>query len=276
MRINSNYAHLIPSEKKLADYISKHTEHLETHSINELADLAGVSKATITRFCKHLGFEGFKDFRVSAIKDTISGQDNWSDVKVAKEDDTTVLIAKTCKSNANACSGTEILLDVSGVEQAVQLLLDAKRIFIFGEGAVAPVALDLYQKLLRIGNIPVYSLDRRLQKMHAALSTPDDVAIVFDLSGSTIISNTIAEKLKSNKTKTITVCNTLGSPLGKAGDINLFGPGRMNSDVTGTQAPRIALFCVVDCLFSLILQKVKVKCHDSLEKTKQVIVDEWL
>ncbi|MEI7885303.1 MAG: MurR/RpiR family transcriptional regulator [Clostridia bacterium] len=276
MRINSTYANLLPSEKKLADYIVKNKEYVENHSINELAEMAGVSTATVTRFCKHLGYDGFKDFRFSTIKDMKNGRASWADISIKNEDVVDVLIAKTCESNANACLGTELLLDANGLEQAGKLMLEAKRIFIFGEGAVAPIALDFYQKMLRIGVICIYCLDVKMQKMNATLSMPDDVAIIFDLSGYNKVSNNWLKTLKSNGTKTITVCNTIGSPLGIGGDINIFGPGKKKTDVTGTQSPRIALFCIIDCLFNLIFQKSKAECQISLEKTRQVIIGEWI
>jgi len=276
VRINSHYPQLLPTEKKLADYINRNAEKLETLSISDLADNAGVSKATVTRFCKHLGYSGFKDFRMSAIRDILSGKGEGPRNPDLKNTDVGELIVSICEANANACTGTELLLDAESVSQAADLMIGAGRIFIFGEGAVAPLALDLNQKMLRLGYLCVHTLDRRLQKMHAALCNPGDVAVLFDLSGSTRSTWEVASSLKERGVATITICNTIGSPLSKEGTINLFGPGRMNSDITGTLSPRIALLCVVDCIFTVILNRTIGQRQEALDRTRQVILDDWV
>ncbi|MEI7884417.1 MAG: MurR/RpiR family transcriptional regulator [Clostridia bacterium] len=275
-RISANFTHLIPSEKRLAEYISKNKEKLEYLTINDLANEVGVSPSTVNRFCKHLDYAGFKDFKLSAIKDLHGLKDTWSEIKIEKEDEIENIISKACQANSNACLGTELLLDPKDLDQTVKLLFAAKRVLIYGDGAVATVAVDFYQKMLRVGLDCIYNLDERFQKLQAALSTQDEVAIIFDLSGSTKGPNEIAAAYQKSGTKVITVCNTIGSPLCKYGTVNLFAPGRMTSDITCTRAPRIALLCVVDCIFSLMLQRLEPKHVDALIKTRQVIVDGWI
>ena len=51
-------------ERKVLDYLLKHEDHIQDLSIIDIADEAGVSKATVVRFCKVLDFNGLKDFKV--------------------------------------------------------------------------------------------------------------------------------------------------------------------------------------------------------------------
>ncbi len=52
-------------EKKVATYLIKNEENLINLEITTISRETGVSKATIVRFCKALGFNGLKDFKVA-------------------------------------------------------------------------------------------------------------------------------------------------------------------------------------------------------------------
>lgn len=51
-------------ERKVANYLLKHEEKIQKMDIADIAKAAEVSKATVVRFCKALGFNGLKDFKV--------------------------------------------------------------------------------------------------------------------------------------------------------------------------------------------------------------------
>lgn len=276
VRINTVYPSFLPAEKRIADYILKNANETPALSIGELAQLSGTSKATVTRFCKRLGYSGFKDFRVSAIKDTHMG--------LAKKANPSYKYAKTmeqaldsiCESNAQACADTRLLLDINALEKAAKMIARQKRVIFVGEGAISAVMLDLYQKMLRLGVIGAFSFDQRLQKMHISLSGKDDLVVAVDLTGNKRSTVEMVQKALANGAQVISICNSIGSALAKAGGINLFGSGRMGSSVSATLAPRISLLCVVDCLFAVLEKQMGKKGFDNLKKTNKVIVDDWI
>ncbi len=51
-------------ERKVSTYLLKHEDKLMGMDISEIAKASGVSKATVVRFCKALGFNGLKDFKI--------------------------------------------------------------------------------------------------------------------------------------------------------------------------------------------------------------------
>ena len=55
-QINSEYYQLTSAEKRVADYVADHQQRTQYMSISELAEEAGVAEATVTRFCKRLGY----------------------------------------------------------------------------------------------------------------------------------------------------------------------------------------------------------------------------
>ena len=276
VRINMNYPKLMPTEKRIADILLKNAANIDTLSISDLADLAEASKGTVTRFCKRLGYNGYKDFRVSAIKDTHAGLATSENALDEGNDTGENLIAKICRSNARACMDTILLVDEDTLNRAVDILLSKKRIFFVGEGAVSAVIIDLQQKLLRVGLTPIYSHDQRIQRMQISLTGPDDAVVAIDFSGSKQVTVEMAQQASVNNAEVITICNSISSELGKWGNVTIFGPGRMGSSISATLAPRIALLCIVDCLFTLLKKRMGEQAMDSIRKTNDVIVEGWV
>lgn len=62
-RLHNEYAELPPQERRLADFILDHPEDLPLFNSAELARLCGVSKATVSRLFKRLGFSSFREGR---------------------------------------------------------------------------------------------------------------------------------------------------------------------------------------------------------------------
>ena len=58
---------LSPVQSHIADYVLEHTDRVLTISMHELAESTNTSTATIIRFCKKLGVEGYKEFQISLL-----------------------------------------------------------------------------------------------------------------------------------------------------------------------------------------------------------------
>ena len=62
-RLKGQYASLSPQEQRVADFIFDHFDDLISYNSAELAQLSGVSKATVSRLFKRLGYDKYKDMR---------------------------------------------------------------------------------------------------------------------------------------------------------------------------------------------------------------------
>ncbi len=66
LRIQDRFEDLAPSEQKLATMLVEREDDLLTYSATELAELAGVSKATAARLFRSLGYRDFNEVRLQA------------------------------------------------------------------------------------------------------------------------------------------------------------------------------------------------------------------
>ncbi|MEI6099471.1 MAG: hypothetical protein WCS20_14500, partial [Alphaproteobacteria bacterium] len=71
-RVQDRYAKLRPSEQIVADYLRTHANQRLSHSITELAQIMGVSEATISRVSRALGYSGFSDLKLSLAEGAVN------------------------------------------------------------------------------------------------------------------------------------------------------------------------------------------------------------
>jgi hypothetical protein len=62
-RIDGRYGELSPQEQRAADFILDHMSDLAVYNASELARLSGVSKATVSRLFRRLGFQDSAEVR---------------------------------------------------------------------------------------------------------------------------------------------------------------------------------------------------------------------
>src|SRR5690606_23351394 len=71
--------HTMPTAmSKIADVVTVHPAAPVELTITEPADRAGTSAATVTRFCRAIGFDGYTQFRVGVASEIGRGDANES------------------------------------------------------------------------------------------------------------------------------------------------------------------------------------------------------
>ncbi|NRQ48257.1 MurR/RpiR family transcriptional regulator [Aeromicrobium stalagmiti] len=138
-RIAERYAGLSPQERRAADVLLAHLDDLAIYRAAELADLAGVSKATMSRLFRHLGFDDFgevrehlRGMRSQGVPVTIEGAPS--------------LVAHLEHEIANLQSAMA-RLDEARLDTAASLVAGARRVVVLGLRNSYPVALHLRQQL---------------------------------------------------------------------------------------------------------------------------------
>ena len=60
---------LFAAERRIADYILAHAQEAANMTQAQLAAESGSSEATVSRFCKKLGYENYRVFQLSLARD---------------------------------------------------------------------------------------------------------------------------------------------------------------------------------------------------------------
>jgi DNA-binding MurR/RpiR family transcriptional regulator len=138
-RIAEQYGRLSPQERRAADVLLAHLDDLAIYRAAELAELAGVSKATMSRLFRHLGFDDFGEVREHLRRLRSLG------VPVATTGAPS-LAAHLENEIANLHSAIS-RLDEERLDSAATLLARGRRVVVLGLRNSYPVALHLRQQL---------------------------------------------------------------------------------------------------------------------------------
>lgn len=146
-RVKESYPSLHPVERQLAGFILDFPGELASYTASELASLAGVSNATVSRFIRHIGYQSFDEARRQVREERKTGVPLFqaerkgvlSGEKVA---DTTILYG-------NNITETFKQLGESRVNEISDKMLNSRRVWVFGFRASQALAayfqLQLYQ-----------------------------------------------------------------------------------------------------------------------------------
>ena len=253
---------LSKSEKRVANYIIEHPDQVITLSVAALADAAGVSDPTVVRACKRLGFVCYQDLKVTLAQSIVTPLQNIHE-QIAPDDDIQKIVSKVFNSAIHTLQYTHDNLQSGDVQNAAELLMSARRVFIFGIGASGAIAFDLQHKLLRLGMDACTYVDAHLQAITSAYCTSEDVVVAISHSGSSKIVIDNVRMVKENGAKVISLTSFGRSPLSKMADICLYTASMETKYRILAISSRIAELTIIDSIYTYIA----MRC-DSIKQMK--------
>lgn len=271
IRLRGLYPSLKTALKKVADVILQQPEMAIYASVNEVAAASGVSEATVMRICRILGFRGFQDFKIALARELVSPIQRLHE-EVAEGDEPAIVVRKVFQANIAALQDTLEVLNMQAMQQAAQLLLQARQILIIGVGASGPVVLDAGNKFLRLGLDVHCSLDPHLQMMAAVLLGPEDVVLAVSHSGSTRDAVETARMAREAGARVICLTNNSLAPLTRFADLVLVAASQETRFRQEAMASRLGQTTIIDGLFTLMAVARPEKSLKSLAKIERVIV----
>ncbi|PZE22788.1 MurR/RpiR family transcriptional regulator [Paenibacillus xerothermodurans] len=266
-RIDSVYAQLSQSEKKVADYVSSGAEEIIHLSIAELAERSGSSDSSIIRFCRRLGYKGYQDLKINVAKDVMRPEKQIQE-GIELNDSVTAIKQKIYESSVQALHDTLEVLQDDQLEKAIDAIAAARMIEIYGTGASGSVAFDAQHKFLKIGIKTLAYTDVFMQAMSASLLNEQDVLIAISHSGTNLDIIHAAETAREQGATVICITNFSKSPITKVAHITLFTAAPETMFRTDAVASRIAQLMIIDAIYTAVALKHPQRASDSLFKTR--------
>ncbi len=261
---------LAPAERRVAAAVVNDPASTAAKTISELAAQCFTSGATVIRFCRAMGFDGYPELRLAlaaAAQAANTRMEGEVGSDIGPRDSLTEIIKKITYADAKAVEETGAQLQPEPLSAVVDVVVKARRVDIYGVGASAFVGMDLQQKLHRIGHMVYAWPDPHSAVTSAALLGPQDVAIGISHTGTT--EDTIASLAEAKRQRAVTVAitNFPGSPIAAVADHVLTTAARETTFRSGAMASRIAALTVVDCLFVAVAQRNYKQTMRALERT---------
>lgn len=260
VRLRGVIPSLRPAEQRVARAVLADPMGVAERSISALAAQCDTSETTVLRFCRALGLRGYPELRIALAREaTIEATEMAGarplDGDISADDPLDVVVAKIGYSDSRAVAETAEHMDITALERAIDAIVNAHRVDVYGTGASGFVAADLHQKLHRIGRLAFTWPDPHGALTSAALLRTGDVAIGISHTGSTADTIDALRVAAQHGATTIAITNFDPSPIISVADIVLKTAARETTFRSGAMASRIAQLTVIDCLFVGVAQR---------------------
>jgi DNA-binding MurR/RpiR family transcriptional regulator len=275
IRIRGLLPALPPSERRVAEAAVADPGGVAAKTITELAADCSTSETTVVRFCRAVGLKGYPDLRISlaaaaGIQD-VAAPPGGLGSDIGPKDSLADVVGKLGHADARAVEETVAQLDLEALRRSVDAVVAAGAIDIYGVGASGLIALDLHQKLHRIGRRTNAWPDPDGALTSAALLGRGDVAIGISHTGASPQTLAALSEAHDNGTTTVAITNFPKSPIADVADLILTTASRETTFRSGAMASRIAALTVVDCLFVAVAQRNFSRTTRALERTRTAV-----
>ncbi|WP_411348918.1 MurR/RpiR family transcriptional regulator [Paenibacillus sp. WLX2291] len=263
---------ITPSERKVASFILEQPQRLVGMSVAQLAEQSGGSQAAVIRLCKSAGFKGYQELMLKVAGDLQEQSQSQSGYQEINPDDSIErIIENVSANNIQSIRDTVKILNPASIEQAVQALLDAKRIFFFGIGASNLIATDAQHKFLRINKTCFAFADADLQLISSVMLTPDDTVVGISYSGKTPVTVECMKIAREAGARTISITRYGNTPVGNLADIPLHISSTENEIRSGATSSRITQLNVIDILYLAVASRDYEQSVTYLEKSRNIV-----
>ena len=214
-RIRASIPALPPAEQRVARLVLADARSFATLPVGELAERAHVSKPTVVRFCRSVGYDGLADFKLKLAGSVNEGVP-FVHRAVDEDDKPGDLVVKVIDNAVSALLKYRNAAASLAIERAIEALTQAcregRRIEFYGVGNSGIVAQDAQHKFFRLGVSAHAVSDSHVQLMSATMLRTGDCAVIISNSGRSRDLLDVAE-VAHRKGATVIVISASGSPL---------------------------------------------------------------
>ncbi len=274
--ISHAYYELTAAERKTADYVMKNQEKSQYLSIGELAEESGVAEATVSRFCRRLGYKGYNAFKLAIAnagaaqhpRQMLQGQEPLDDLKSLANALYTI--------DSDAMLQTINSLRPEEMEKAVDILDGARKVLCMGQGGsmiLASEAAHLFS-ICEGKYIPV--TDSHMQVIASSTLTPEDAVLFFSYSGATRDMMETLSVVRQQGAKVILITRFARSPGAHLADAVLQCGSNESPLQHGSVPARIAQLFLLDILFSMTCQRHPERSRETAKRVAEALADKHL
>jgi DNA-binding MurR/RpiR family transcriptional regulator len=275
-RVRANLPEFTGALRRVAELVLTDPASAARATIVELAERSGTSPATVTRFCRALGFDGYADLRLGIAGETgrAARAGGWSDDigrEVEPDDPLDRVLGQIMAADTRAMHDTAALLDLAEVGRAAEAIAAAGRVDIYGASGSALVGAEMQFCLHRIGLATWAWTDVHNGLASAALMHPGDVAIGISHSGQTRETIEMLAEASSHGATGVALTSFPRSPLAEVADIVLLTAAQATTFRPDALSARHPQLVVLDLLYIAVAQRTHERAHASFQLTARAV-----
>ena len=275
--ISQSYYELTTAERKAADYVMKNRDKTQYLSIGELAEESGVAEATVSRFCRRLGYKGYNAFKLAIANAGAPAHGHAAPPRPVEEgDDVPALAQKLYAAENDALLQTLSLLKPAAIEQAVEFLRGARRVLCMGQGGSMVLASEAAHLFSIFDGKFIPVSDSHMQVIASATLTKEDAVLFFSYSGATRDMMETLNVVRGQGAKILLITRFPRSPGAALADVVL-QCGSNESPRQHVSVPaRIAQLFLLDILFTRLCLLDQDRCGQNRQTIAAALADKHL
>ena len=259
---------LSKNERILADYILKHPEDVLKMSSKDLGKECFVSTATVYRLCDKLGLSGFSDLKIkitSSLDDYRKSNEDFNfDFPVNQFQTHYEIIQKIKEDYEQTLNLTTNLFSLDQLRLIASAMEKAKIIDVYTSAGNINFALNFQFQMQEIGiqvNVPV---DEYQQRLIAASSDENHLAIIITFGGRGILSDILPRILHKVKTPIVLISSYDYTFKDLDSDYQLYiSPYENHYKKISSFSTRLSILYILDVLYTCYF---KLDYQENIEK----------
>ncbi|MFC3025070.1 MurR/RpiR family transcriptional regulator [Vibrio zhugei] len=194
-RITFHYEQLSQSGRRIADYLQGHPDKIVMQSTAQIAKACGVSKTTVSRFIRQLGY----DDHLALREEVIQQREQGVPVLTSEIEDPSI------RHEMQALEQLWAQLATLNIDELIKPIATARRVVVIGYRNSYPVALHLRQQLMQCrDNVHLLPLPGQTVGEDLSQLNDDDFVIVIGIRRRVTHFAQLMEYLRAHHTLLIT------------------------------------------------------------------------
>jgi DNA-binding MurR/RpiR family transcriptional regulator len=223
------------AQKRLGRYLQDDSSALLVSNVSDLANAVGVSKATVVRFAKSLGYKGFPEFKRDIQKEMrrklrAASRMEQTFAELGNDEN---IFAKLIKRDIELLQETLQAAALPDFHKAVELIWRARKVYIIGLNASMALAYLLHFRLVRVKKEShwVFLTGGTSLLEQLAFMEREDVLIAIDFVNVPREVQTALQYAKKVGAPILGITDFPSSPIAKAADVCLYAKRGLHSTV---------------------------------------------
>ena len=262
-------------DRKISEFLLSSTGRASETSIYELAEILGVSTASISRYAKKLGLRSFAELKKNLIRmKTLQEKRQLGTVedKLGWDNDYHGMQISIISTITEVCSDVFKINDIRTFEAAIALIEKSRTVYFVALGSSILAAKDLQHKLMRLRKQCIFIDDADYGLQNVLVATEGDVIVASSFDGATakVLGAVTASRRKG--VKVIGITRYRDNPLTNLSDISLYVPNIAASDSNLSSIfRRYGQMTVVDLIYIGLAKKLYKNPEESIEQYNEEV-----
>lgn len=270
--IYGNLGTMTATDQKVAQAVLADPKAAVNYTISELAKVAQVSEASISRFCKNLALTGFHQLKIQLAKVADDESAYYDEINI----DNVQQALTNIKSNKVAEISNTLAGFTTPVLKKIMTLIDHARILqIAAEGNTYPVVADAVYRFNQIGIMAIGDESWSTSIGQTLNLTADDVLLVISNSGESKALLKQIEVAHQRGMQVIAITNRKDSPIALKADLHLRTSVRQHVLNSDYYFSRVAAMTATETLFLLLIAEDRqrlsaIQNHENIISTAKI------